>query len=340
MQHITYLNDLQKFIKDGRQLKYFKESAVNAVTSIRTNMEQIPNMLLYSKDNFMKDVYLHKLLSEYHGGKYKQETDRPSICYFDESSTKAIKSKYITSQYYIKIDMDTSNLTDRTHALNLLKRLCTNRSIDQTRLVVILDRVDNMPCHTDFALRKILENSNILFILTANAFNGLDYTLRSRCMPVNLRVDYKAASIDFCAWKGWQVPLREPVCDMVGMVISLSKQDDTWESSVYLAIEGFFNRMKESHNFIQRISLVKTMANRFHNACIPFAVLGKTMMEYVSRQHKWTYDDVLVYDIVAITAEHDTLCNRVNKQVFVYELYFLKVADKLCPNTYGLLQSV
>lgn len=332
MTHIKYLNDLQSFLdnmSDEQASQVFKTIAIQLLSSCKENSKDIPNIMLHGKDEFIKDHYIHKLIEHLHGGVYKRCKDKPRTCYIDETQYKN-KAKYVTSTYYLRVDMDVSNLNDKSSAINLLKNLTMNRSIDNNRLIIILDRVDTMPINTDYALRKILEQPNILFILNARNINKVDFTLYSRCLSVNLNINMQNFIRMFCLLNNIECDkhINSNYDDIVSFVIRLSCDNAEYANHIYSYISNYFTSTIPLFikNDIACITNAKQCANKLHSACVPIHIIAKHVVQYLKDNQ---YSAHHFYNALELLAEHDTKSKQVNKLIFVYESLFFRLAQIL-----------
>lgn len=204
-------------------------------------LADLGNLLVYAYNKSDRDDYIDLLLEKYwkEYGQVIPEQIQPNIITFDGS--KSCKPIYKASYYYTRVDMDASNIGDRVTGMALLNSLTSCSSIDKRKLVIILDRVDNMPTGMEQGMRKILELCHIQFILTASNISKLQGFLISRVLLLNCNKRANCARIPML--------ITQAVTQILGNRLALRSSDK-----------------------------IRIIANKLHSACIPFSIFAKEVI--------------------------------------------------------------
>lgn len=310
MQHIKYLSDLQTFVTDNKHV-YFKK---NVVSLLERDLTDMGNLLIYGRDRTVCNLYLNMLLTAYWKS-YDRVLDLnqivPNKIVYEES--KNCKPNYESCHYFTRIDMDQSNVQDRATGMSLLNSLTANMSIDNHKVVVILDRIDNMATNISYGLRKILDLPHVQYILVANKLSNVEPTIQSRVLPINLNVN-KCTILQDMKIKIHNHNLEDTLASLL-IKTNLESKDELIGSS----IEAFFKGIN-ARNAGVCVERVRQYANKLHTACIPLSLFASAMIIHIDRKHSKQ-----IYRIVELSAEHDLLWCQANKKLFVYESYLSKV---------------
>lgn len=227
--------------------------------------------------------------------------------------------EFIISDYHMEFE-----LTEK--ALEYIKSIIKNKTISSRSFVFIIKNAEpSLNRNLYLALRRMIDmNSSSKFIITTSSVSFMEKSLLSRVLQVNCTFPFekvKSCDIVINACKDMAVEKLKHVyteshSNIITLLQHLSSKCETllWQQS----IEHLMKIMKEEKKHLVIIMSIRELVYKLYHVGVGLKDICKYVIQHHAQQKNF-------HDIVHLAASCDHGITQGNKDILLYEKFFLKL---------------
>lgn len=206
----------------------------------------------------------------------------------------------------------------------MIKSLVENKSICNRQIVIFLKNIDLVSKIQQQCLRRLLEKySHVKFVMTTKTIADVDYPITSRALMMNLNFPTTRVCSVLQRLSNNQYSMDEINAmykknnyNVISTIVYISNgcQPPKIEESII----GFLKGMTKERVHLNVIMNIRTLCYKLYHLNVELAYICKVVLTHYDGHKK-------LADIVAVSSELEAKTCYHNKNIMIYEKYFVEV---------------
>lgn len=284
-------------------------------TLSNSRLNEIKSFVLYGNDN----MYLTSIANMMIKKMFNKEniiTRKTSFSYTNYTGTN-IDVEYEYSDYHFELEYSEKHNT-------FIKSIIKNKNITTKPFVFIIKNMDNTTKISQFALKKMLDNcGSVIYIFLTKCTNKIENALLSRSMIINTHFPIKniynvfttitGTSMNFNEFEKYYYNTHKSI-----IVLLIQYEHGFIQLRILQHLDKLINTIQKEKKILQSIILIREFIYKAYHITFPLQHICKFIInKFINEKY--------IIDIINLSAECDYDLVSSNKDILVYEKFFIKL---------------
>lgn len=267
-------------------------------------LDGINSLVVYGNDSVFLDAYVDLCLQKHYGV---------------DKLNKRHTETHVVSDHHFEFDFSTEFFSDNIESI---KKLSKTKSITCKPHIVYIKKVNRNKCKS---LHGLVDNTNIIFIISTPKLFDIDDNIDSRSLKINLAFS-KQNIILFLESKLSRLLKSMEMFDeaytltkgnLIGIILRLECENNIYfETSFYRFLEG----LEKTRSFLTLVNNIRDMIYKIYHINAQFPYVSSLVINRFK-------DNPKLCDVVQCCAKYDHMMNNAYKDIFVMEKFFLDIVE-------------
>lgn len=277
------------------------------------NFHDINNYIFHSNAKLFLEIIFEEFIKQYFG--IEKITKRSAT--FQGQSSSSSELNYIYSDYHFEFDYSDKYL-------EFIKSITSNNTITNRQIIIFMKNVDAVPKGHQYALRRMLERyQHVKFFMSCRSLSDMEPAIMSRSFLLNccfprqrIHNCLKGVFADQMDESKLKEILQENNHNIISTIIYISNKFEKPKIEQHMV--AFLKGMTKERNPLNVVMNIRELCYKLFHLNVDFPYVCNVVISALAQHKK-------LPDIVDLSASIDRQNCVSNKNIILYEKYFLEV---------------
>lgn len=300
--------------EEKENCKLFDNMKISNNLNKNNNLNDINAFVLYGNENIYMNHISNMMIKKMFNNR-NIITKKTIFAYTNNLDTK-IEVEYEYSDYHFEFEYSEKHIA-------FIKSIIQNKNISSRSFVFIIKNMDNTTKVSQFPLKKLMDANNAIYIFLTKSLNKIENAILSRSTIINTHFPilniYKIFNsiikkpIEFIEFEKHFNNAHNSI-----VVLLIQNENGFVQLRILQNLDNLINKIQKEKNMFEIIILIREFIYKAYHITFPLQYISKFVInKFIKEKY--------ISDIVSLCAECDNDLNNTNKEILIYEKFFINL---------------